>query len=300
LARKLTKTDPLTFSLLKCSGFLADKADLHLQLALKTPEGMSNPQSLRSSLLAARSNHNLSERFQIALQLARAVCSVHTFGLVHKSIYPENILLFKGKEERSVLGSAFLVGFGNIRLESGQTNRRGDADWHKNIYRHPERQGLDLAKPYIMQHDIYSLGVCLLEIGLWQSFIQYDGDSPNYERSQSHSLYADDQGPHSSYRVKESLRALAGDPLRRHMGSNYARVVENCLTCLDEDNEDFGDESEFQDEEGVLIAIKYIETVRLTRNFKEVFTDFCRFLANLAEYLSKACSSLHRYSSSMS
>jgi hypothetical protein len=25
-----------------------------------------------------------------------------------------------------------------------------------------------------MQHDIYSLGVCLLEIALWQSFIQID------------------------------------------------------------------------------------------------------------------------------
>jgi hypothetical protein len=24
-----------------------------------------------------------------------------------------------------------------------------------------------------MQHDIYSLGVCLLEVGLWKSFIEY-------------------------------------------------------------------------------------------------------------------------------
>jgi hypothetical protein len=26
-----------------------------------------------------------------------------------------------------------------------------------------------------MQHDIYSLGMCLLEIGLWGSFLAYDG-----------------------------------------------------------------------------------------------------------------------------
>ena len=27
-----------------------------------------------------------------------------------------------------------------------------------------------------MQHDIYSLGVCLLEIGLWRSFVYYEGE----------------------------------------------------------------------------------------------------------------------------
>lgn len=27
-----------------------------------------------------------------------------------------------------------------------------------------------------MQHDIYSLGVCLLKIGLWKSFITYEGE----------------------------------------------------------------------------------------------------------------------------
>ena len=28
-----------------------------------------------------------------------------------------------------------------------------------------------------MQHDVYSLGVCLLEIGLWRSFVAYSSDS---------------------------------------------------------------------------------------------------------------------------
>jgi hypothetical protein len=45
--------------------------------------------------------------------------------------------------------------------------------WDRNVYRHPLRQGHDLTEKYRMQHDIYSLNVCLLEIGLWESFVEY-------------------------------------------------------------------------------------------------------------------------------
>jgi len=49
------------------------------------------------------------------------------------------------------------------------------------LYRHPERQGppdsMAEAK-YNIGHDIYRLGVCLLEIGLWQSFVEYAEQTP--------------------------------------------------------------------------------------------------------------------------
>lgn len=260
LARKLTRIDPLTFSLLRCSGFVSDKAQLNYLLVFKTPSSMYSPQSLRSSLVAGDFNHSLSDRFQLARQLTRAVCSVHTFGLVHKSIRPENILLFR--DHNSKLGSAFLVGFENIRTEEGWTRFQSDLDWEKNLYRHPKRQGVQLQDRYIMQHDIYSLGVCLLEIGLWSSFVQYFDHSPDPTRSQGYKFYeAVPQGASSPESVKQQLLSLAGDPLRRQMGSKYAHVVETCLTCLDEGNEGFGDESEFQDEDEVLVAVRYIETV---------------------------------------
>jgi hypothetical protein len=43
------------------------------------------------------------------------------------------------------------------------------------------------------------------------------------------------------------------------MGTSYGRVVETCLTCLDKDNVDFGDEKEFQDDDGVAVGVRYIE-----------------------------------------
>ncbi|KAF2495492.1 hypothetical protein BU16DRAFT_561777 [Lophium mytilinum] len=259
LARRLTRTDPLTFSLLKCRGLVVDKAQLQYTLVFKMPDNMANPRSLRSSLNATDLKHSLSDRFQLARQLARAVCSIHTFGLVHKSIRPENILLFR--DNSSTLGSAFLVGFESIRPEEGWTRLRSDLDWEKNLYRHPKRQGVQLQDRYIMQHDIYSLGVCLLEIGLWTSFVQYSGSSPD-RTSQGFKFF--DNVPDSvntADSVKQQILLLAGEELRTRMGSKYARVVETCLTCLDEGNEDFGDETEFQDEDGVLVAVRYIETV---------------------------------------
>lgn len=50
---------------------------------------------------------------------------------------------------------------------------QGDDKWQDNLYRHPERQGKNPEESYTMHHDVYSLGVCLLEIGLWTSFVKY-------------------------------------------------------------------------------------------------------------------------------
>lgn len=54
------------------------------------------------------------------------------------------------------------------------------------------------------------------------------------------------------------------------MGTRYSDIVETCLTCLDPDNNGFGDESEFEDEDGILVGVRYIEkasaTVKQTEN----------------------------------
>jgi hypothetical protein len=115
-----------------------------------------------------------------------------------------------------------------------------------------------------MQHDIYSLGVCLLEIGLWSSFVKYGNPNQGPTRSQAYDLRAEsfnDIGRPEL--VKSYLLSLATNQLPQKMGTKYARVVESCLTCLDLGNEDFGDESEFQDD-GVTVAVRYVEKVYTT------------------------------------
>ncbi|KAJ6138998.1 hypothetical protein N7471_005484 [Penicillium samsonianum] len=47
------------------------------------------------------------------------------------------------------------------------------------------------------------------------------------------------------------------------MGEKYTQVVVNCLSYIDTTNEDFGDESEFEDNDVILIGVKYIEKILL-------------------------------------
>ena len=187
LARTLSRMNPLTFGLLRCAGVIK-----HLSPALKTlkpppkdgsaapvesfefifsvPQGLGAPESLRALLLSRSQEHPLNERFEVAKQLANSVMFVHNAQFVHKNISPETVLLLKN--DSSTLGKPFLVGFEKFRLADGRTYHIGDSLWQQNLYRHPTRQGLRPIEDYRMQHDIYSLGVCLLEIGMWSSLVR--------------------------------------------------------------------------------------------------------------------------------
>lgn len=253
LATRLSRADPVKLGLLTSVGAIDKRDTDEFEIVFKIPPSMSDPATLRSKLLAAGSNHSLSDRFRLAVQVATAVCSIHTFGLVHKNIRPENIIVFE--DGTSTLGSAFLVGFEAIRSEAGHTRLVGDVCWEKNIYRHPRRQGLKLHDVHVMQHDIYSLGVCLVEIGLWRSFVM---STESGKAKKSPHFVFDAGNPEFS---KGRLHALAKHELPKYMGSKYARIVHTCLSCLDPGNEGFGDDSEFQDQDGVRVAVRYIEKV---------------------------------------
>jgi hypothetical protein len=261
-AVKLRSADPAKFSLLTCRGVVRvhddAKALQGFDMILDFPPNSGRtPHSLRSSLIS-RHQYNLSDRFALARQMANATNYVHMFGFVHKGVRPENAICMNEDEAR--LGPFFLIGFEQVRLTDGRTHRSGNSDRWKDIYKHPSRQGMYPYRDYCMQHDIYSLGACLLEIGLWTSFVTYDiGNIPELD---SKALGIDEsQVPLSDCALKDRLVHLAKTDLPISMGSTYAEIVANCLTCLDEENNDFGDRSEFEDEDGILIGLKYIEKV---------------------------------------
>lgn len=108
----------------------------------------------------------LDEKVELAKQLASSV------AFVHKTIRPETILIFEQEDLRTV--AAFLVGFEIFRMTDGRTYGHRDSSWEKTICCHPHQQGFSSQEYYLMQVDIYTLGVCLLEIGLWQSFVICD------------------------------------------------------------------------------------------------------------------------------
>lgn len=119
-----------------------------------------------------------------------------------------------------------------------------------------------------MQHDVYSLGVCLLELGLWESFVRYEGSIgddkvPGVRLGLSLGDFEFEPGQLArNLVIKEQLVNLARGELRLRMGDRFSSVVLTCLNCLDADNDDFGGE-DTEDEDGVLVGVKFIEKVLL-------------------------------------
>lgn len=265
LARKLSVADPALFGLLQCRGVVKiygseSRKPTAFDFIFQIPPGLNSPSSLRSILLEPDPEASLSRRFQLAYQLARSVSYIHTYNFVHKNIRPDTILVLRDSD--TDLAASFLLGFEKFRTADGRTLQKGDSLWERDLYRHPQRQGLNPEDAYIMQHDIYSLGVCLLEVGIWQSFVTFNNEAKAYPSAllPSHVASREHAG---AVEVKDSLVSLAKNKLPGRMGDTYTGIVVNCLTCLDEDNADFGDSAEFEDEDGVQIGVRYIEKVRV-------------------------------------
>ncbi|CAI7571785.1 unnamed protein product [Penicillium bialowiezense] len=274
LARMLMHVDPNSFGLLKCVGAIevqsGDSAEeprtTQFEFILEIPPELTHPKTLRA-LLLSKATLSLTKRIQLSKQLARSVMFVHTTGFVHKGIRPETIVIFNhGITE---IGPSFLTGFERTRHAHGQTDYMGDLKWDRNIYRHPVRQGRWSDDAYIMQHDIYSLGVCLLEIGLWHSFVQRESDDDQtspWSELDIRDAISDKDPRHGGFIIKDRLVDIAKDWLPSLVGDNYTRLVLACLCCLDEGSEHnvFGATgSGVKDKDGIVVGVRFIENVLL-------------------------------------
>lgn len=272
LARILAHVRPEIFGLLSCVGVLklyapSNRSDNNpgpctaVRFVFNFPPQVETlPRSLREVLFQSMNTLPLDDRVRIAKLLGRSVSYLHSAKIIHKNVSPETILLFRNSQ--SQLESPFLVGFQKFRRDDEKTQKSGDMLWYKNIYRHPARQGQHPDNEYRMQHDIYSLGVCMLEIGLGYSFVKYIGTSitPNPQLGIEDDLRNKDERQRSRS-IKAKLIQTASELLPARMGRAYTSVVHSCLTCLDADNQDFGDPKEFEDEDGILVGVRYIEKV---------------------------------------
>lgn len=132
--------------------------------------------------------------------------------------------------------------------------------WHRNIYRHPSRQGLKVQELYVMQHDIYSLGVCLLEIGLWSSFVgQNHQPTPSFDVAEE---LTSSNPTRAAIQIKQRLIDKTKVELPSRMGKKYTEVVLSCLTCLDSGTTNmFENEDDLYDEDGILVGVAFIEKI---------------------------------------
>jgi serine/threonine protein kinase len=278
IALILSGTDT-SMAMMRCRGFRPLPAASRSELLFPIPQSSAKVSTLRELLLAPENDagvrFSLNSRITLAQRLATAVLFIHTAKLVHKNIRPENILIFETTDNASTiaelsstveLGDSFLMGFDLARREDEVSARAGDDKWYKNIYRHPQRQGVHPEVDFNMLHDIYSLGVVLLEIALWRSFVLIDEDAvggPQYRENREACRFFDRKSkqlrdPLDIWKLFIRRAEVAVSPA---FGNRYRDTVLMCLRCLDGG---FGDPTELVDQDGVLVGLVYIERVLTT------------------------------------
>lgn len=154
------------------------------------------------------------------------------------------IVIIKYHKYKSMLKRDDLVSYlsdwGYARSVQQGTDMRSDFEIEPNLYRHPSRQGRP-TQQFSREHDIYALGVVLLEIGLWVTLSRLmEGKIRESETS--------GRLPRPK-KVAEDLVALAQQGLPKEMGTGYTRAV---LACL---------RGEFRGREGPALAVDFREKV---------------------------------------
>ncbi|OBT77015.1 hypothetical protein VF21_02889 [Pseudogymnoascus sp. 05NY08] len=165
--------------------------------------------------------HSLSERITFARKLAIALLVIHSAGWVHESISSENILILEqsygsaSKEFPLALGEPLFLGFHASRPDSAATTP-AHSKVNPLLYQHPHRaSGVHPPRRFVRAYDVYSLGVVLLELGLWRSLSYEVGTRPASQMS-------------------AHLQDLAKS-VNATMGNTYSSIVQWCL-ARDEEN----------------------------------------------------------------
>lgn len=156
-----------------------DGAD-HFQLVFNAPSSAQRLETLQTAMQRTEQQlPSLNVRLSLCCQLAEAVLHVHTLGLVHKNVRPDNILVVFPADDLAfdsvTTPQVFLLAWERARqVNDNHTNLEGETLWEKSLYQHPERwsaEGKREVEEFCMGHDIYSLAVCMLEILSWKLFI---------------------------------------------------------------------------------------------------------------------------------
>lgn len=238
---------------LKFRGFMDERAKKRFAFIFEYPEysDRSPPLSLHNTIDSAKPGDVLAldVRFKIAQTVARALGSFHADNWVHKSVRSHSVIFFRSKarKEKSYT-DPYLVEFEYSRPQEAPTSLTGDESVEYNLYRHPERQGATPSIAFQKSHDIYALGVVLLEIGLWKT---------------ARELYKEIHGSDPSLTMKASAvkdaYLTASDRLSHCMGVGYTAAVKACL------NNDLGAEPGSPTDDPMLFHRNVVQNLDIKR-----------------------------------
>ena len=222
--------------LLKLIGWFADPHSARCAYVYKIPisqpaakdqEAIIQPKSLLSYLqnsADADSNNMpcLENRFRLALNIALSLSHLHTRGVKHRNVNSNNIVFFASdapqRETRKpwkgpLIRKPYLIAFDQSALSNPLEEQESEV---AGIYHHPAiEEGKDGL--YTIRYDYYSLGLILLEIGLWMPVGKFW--KSKYTRAD----------------FKERLEDIYIKKLAAKCGTVYMQAVLYCLKAADQD-----------------------------------------------------------------
>ncbi|KAF3170857.1 hypothetical protein TWF751_006682 [Orbilia oligospora] len=235
------------------------------------------PKALRSLIQLAKrpkypvpACHPLDQRFSFAHKLVNALSFLHSVGWVHKNITSNNVIVLERSNtldsERFPysLDQPYIVSMEEAREDTDATTMHFfqlAPIWNVNLYRHPERQlGSKNPKAYTFYHDLYSIGVVLLELGLWRILEESESLISKYNlrnlRGES---------------VTNALLKITDRELPVAVGTRYRRIIRACLEYDDSRAEYKNEIDLFDTETG---QVDKSGTFEVQRQSKERYLDY--------------------------
>ncbi len=204
--------------LMQCEGYFVPYSSRNERaLSFKYPIwcGSRIPRTLRDTLVSMPTP-SLTDRVRISQTLVASVVVLHTLGIVHRFLNPESVIIFEHEDGPQRVGDLYLLGFSQSREEKARSgNMTADDDkFRAEVYLHFDILASPRRLKYTMKHDIFSLGVCLLEIALWRSIFTERASSPDSDSKEL--LIFDKEGPYSFLGSIE-----IGDELRQEQSERF-------------------------------------------------------------------------------
>ncbi|EJC99787.1 uncharacterized protein FOMMEDRAFT_160228 [Fomitiporia mediterranea MF3/22] len=284
-----------TVGILPCLGYAIANAGKNHYLFFRLPSGTGTPRTLRSLLLSGPAAHSINARLDFCIKLATSVLIVQSLGLVHKNIRSDAILVttpLSTLRDNKTLGTPYLISFGQARLSAGPSDLRtyAGASLAMNLYIHPRHLISYKRKKFQMRDDIYSLGICLLEVAIWRSLLIWDSENDGFVFDHSVVDLSDDHYEeilesrgHSTQHDKSWLRRFdlmefVQKTVPITMGDTLKDIILNCLTFGEHDTPSYDatfdviQETDTQDDRADQQSVMFVQDI-LTKLRSLSFAD---------------------------